>query len=67
MRAQACVSALLIPDLPGDGSDWPGWSERGWETFPSEGWKADWPASRSLKGEEKGNIKIADGMDVNGF
>lgn len=53
VRVQAPVSAFFIPDLLGDGSGCPGWSERGWETSPSEGWRADWPSSRSLKGERK--------------
>lgn len=60
----------FILDLLGGGSGCPGWSERGWETSPSEGWKADWPASRSLKGEREsggGGVKIADGMDANVF
>lgn len=54
---RVCVSALFTLDLLGDGLGCPGWSERGWETFPSEGWKADWPASRSLKGEKEGILK----------
>lgn len=57
VRERARVSALSTLDLLGDGLGCPGWSERGWETFPSEGWKADWPASRSLKGEKEAILK----------
>lgn len=57
VRARARVSAAFILDLLGDGLGCPGWSERGWETFPSEGWKADWPASRSLEGEKEEMLK----------
>lgn len=52
-RVRARVSALFILDLLGDGLGCPGWSERGWETSPSEGRRAGWPASRSLKGERE--------------
>lgn len=57
VRARAPVSASFILDLLGDGLGCPGWSERGWETFPSEGWKADWPVSRSLEGEKEEMLK----------
>lgn len=57
VRVRARVSILFILDLLGDGLGCPGWSERGWETFPTEGWKADWPVSRSLKGEKEEILK----------
>lgn len=65
-----CLCILVLPCV---GWGCPGWAGRGWEIFPNEEWTADWPASRSLEGEnerENGavcerNMEIDDPLNVN--